>query len=149
MLLKVAIFCGRNVCTLIIISSKEILWYFILLNISDLQYILQGPLVTGVKTWDKNTEAHQFYMRKGKKHIPRTLKLTQNTSYTNKPPSRMQPVLTLFRCRSSTPFRAKARPNRLLATQCCQLSTKVIEKKYIPHLQTKQPTADAIKQDRQ
>lgn len=34
------------------------------------------------------------------------------------PPSKMQPVLTLFRCRSSTPLREKARPKRLLAIQC-------------------------------
>lgn len=31
----------------------------------------------------------------------------------------MQPVLTLLRWSSSTPFRANASPNRLLAIQCC------------------------------
>lgn len=30
----------------------------------------------------------------------------------------MQPVLTLLRCRSSTPLREKAKPKRLLAIQC-------------------------------
>jgi hypothetical protein len=44
--------------------------------------------------------------------------LTQKISYTNNPPSKIQPVLILFNCRNSTPFKAKASPNRLLAIQC-------------------------------
>jgi hypothetical protein len=44
---------------------------------------------------------------------------TQKISYTKRPPSRMQPVTTLFRLRISIPVRANARPNTLLAIQCC------------------------------
>jgi len=43
---------------------------------------------------------------------------TQKMSYTKRPQRRMQPVTTLFKWRSSTPFMANAMPNKLLAIQC-------------------------------